>query len=134
MLLTLTHRNQGNIDCLMARTTCLVWFISTVNGRSKRSLLRAALVAGTQQNLSSLYYLDVYALTTGILLKIKFDTLHLRMFMFYDRNVVLLSLVFPNFQSQVQQEKSFLPPPSFWGATNMHILSETKKSLEGWLG
>ncbi len=49
----------------MACTTCLVCFISTVNGRSKkrkkRSLLRVALVAGTLQNLSSLYYLDVYA-------------------------------------------------------------------------
>ncbi len=28
--------------------------------RKKRSLIRAALVAGTQQYLSSLYYLDVY--------------------------------------------------------------------------
>jgi len=49
----------------MAHTACLVCFISTVNGRSKkrkkRSLLPVALVAGTQQNLSSLYYLDVYA-------------------------------------------------------------------------
>ncbi len=64
--LSLTHRHLRNIGCLMAHTTCLVCFISTVNGhskkRKKRSLLRAALVAGTQQNLSSLYYLDVYAL------------------------------------------------------------------------
>jgi hypothetical protein len=50
----------------MAHTACLVCLISTVNGRSKkskkRSLLRVALVVGTQQNLSSLYYLDVYGL------------------------------------------------------------------------
>jgi hypothetical protein len=48
----------------MARTACLVCFVRTVNGRSKkrkkRSLLPVALVAGTQQNLSSLYYLYVY--------------------------------------------------------------------------
>jgi hypothetical protein len=53
-----------NIDCLTAHIACLVCFISTVNGRSKkrrkRSLLQVALVAGTQLNLSSLYYLDVY--------------------------------------------------------------------------
>jgi len=59
-----SHRHRRNIDCLTACTTCLVCFISTLNGRSKkrkkRSLLQLALVAGTQQNLSSLYYLDVY--------------------------------------------------------------------------
>ncbi len=55
------HRHLRNIDCLMARTACLVCFMSTVNSHiKKRSLLRAALVAGTWQNLSSLYYLDVY--------------------------------------------------------------------------
>ncbi len=45
------HRHQSNIDCLMACTTCLVCFISTVNGRNKKkkkpSLGRAALVGGT---------------------------------------------------------------------------------------
>jgi len=30
------HRHLRNIDCLMARTACLVCFISTVNGHSKR--------------------------------------------------------------------------------------------------
>ncbi len=58
------HRHLRNIDCLTEHTACLVCFISTVNGRSKkrkkRSILRAVLVAGTQQNLHSLYYLDVY--------------------------------------------------------------------------
>ncbi len=47
----ITHRHLSNIDCLMACTTCLVCFISTVNGRSekknKRSLLRAVPIAGT---------------------------------------------------------------------------------------
>jgi hypothetical protein len=46
----------------MAHTACLVCFISTVNGRSKkrkkRSLLRVALIEGTQQNLSSVYGCD----------------------------------------------------------------------------
>ncbi len=31
-----THRHLSNIDCLMAHTACLVCFISTVNGRSKK--------------------------------------------------------------------------------------------------
>jgi hypothetical protein len=47
----------------MARTACLVCFISTVNGRSnkkrkekkKLTLGRLALIAGTQQTLSNLF-------------------------------------------------------------------------------
>jgi hypothetical protein len=31
-----SHRHLINIDCLMARTACLVCFISTVNGCSKK--------------------------------------------------------------------------------------------------
>ncbi len=30
------HRHLSNIDCLMAHTACLVCFISTVNGHSKK--------------------------------------------------------------------------------------------------
>jgi hypothetical protein len=30
------HRHLSNIDCLKARTTCLVCFISTVNGYRKK--------------------------------------------------------------------------------------------------
>jgi hypothetical protein len=57
VLITIHHRHLSNIDCLMAHTTCLVCFISTVNGRSKkRSLGRWALVAGTQQTLSNLFW------------------------------------------------------------------------------
>jgi len=42
------HRHLSDIDCSMACTACLVCFISTVNGCSKkRSLLRWALLAGT---------------------------------------------------------------------------------------
>jgi len=33
------HRHLSNIDCLMARTTCLVCFISSVNGHSKKEAL-----------------------------------------------------------------------------------------------
>ncbi len=43
----------------MAHTACLVCFISTVNGRSKKvenSLEDEAQVAGTQQNLSKLLF------------------------------------------------------------------------------
>ncbi len=32
----MTHRHLSNIDCLTARTACLVCFIGTVNGRSEK--------------------------------------------------------------------------------------------------
>jgi hypothetical protein len=52
-----SYRHLSNIDCLTVRTACLVCFISTVNGRSKkRSLGRLALVAGTLQSLSNLFW------------------------------------------------------------------------------
>jgi len=47
----------------MAYTACLVCFISTVNDCSKKkenALEVVALVAGTQQNLSNLYSLDIH--------------------------------------------------------------------------
>jgi hypothetical protein len=48
----------------MARSACLVCFISTVNGRSKKkkenALEDVVPVAGTQQNLSNLFSLDIY--------------------------------------------------------------------------
>jgi hypothetical protein len=50
----------------MAHTACLVCFISTVNGRSKKerkkagNALEVALIACTQQNLSNLFSLDIY--------------------------------------------------------------------------
>jgi hypothetical protein len=54
----------------MVRTACFVCFISTVNGRSKKrkkiSLLSVALRAGTQENLSSLPYLDFYGYNLGL--------------------------------------------------------------------
>jgi hypothetical protein len=53
------RRHLSNIDCLMACTACLVCFISTVKGCSKKAenaLEGVALVAGTQQNLSNLLF------------------------------------------------------------------------------
>ncbi len=47
---SLTYRHLSNIDCLMAHTGCLVCFISTVNGHSKKKRKKAknvALVVGT---------------------------------------------------------------------------------------
>jgi hypothetical protein len=48
----------------MAHTACLVCFISTVNGHSKKKKENAsedvALVMGTQQNLSNIYCLDIH--------------------------------------------------------------------------
>ncbi len=52
------HRHLSNINCLIAHTACLVCFISTVNGRSKKkenALEGVAQVASAQQNLSNLY-------------------------------------------------------------------------------
>ncbi len=63
-----------NIDCLMARTTCLVCFISSVNGsgnkkrkeKKKLTLGRVALVAGVANakfsSLKLLIYEPVFAL------------------------------------------------------------------------
>jgi hypothetical protein len=53
----------------MARTECLVCLISTVSGCCKKeeaenALEDVALVAGTQQNLSTLYSLDIYDVNT----------------------------------------------------------------------
>jgi hypothetical protein len=50
----------------MTRTACLVCLISAVSGRCKKAenaLEDVALVAGTQQNLSNLYSLDMYGFT-----------------------------------------------------------------------
>ncbi len=57
-----SHRHLSNTDCLMVHTACLVCFISTVNGRSKKrenALEDVALVPGAQQNLSNLYSIDI---------------------------------------------------------------------------
>ncbi len=57
------HRHLSNVDCLMVYTACIVCFISTVNGCSKKGenvLEDVVLVVGTQQNLSNLYSLDIY--------------------------------------------------------------------------
>jgi hypothetical protein len=47
LIIKFNHRQLSNIDCLMARTACLVCFIRTVNDCSKKSLGRLALVAST---------------------------------------------------------------------------------------
>jgi hypothetical protein len=50
------HRHLTNIDCLMARTTCLFCFISTVNGHYKKNRKEA-------KNLEqSIFSLDIYGL------------------------------------------------------------------------
>jgi hypothetical protein len=38
-----SHRHLRNIGCLMVHTACLVCFISTVNGRSKKRKKRSLL-------------------------------------------------------------------------------------------
>ncbi len=69
--LKLTHRHLRIIDCLTAR----VFFISSVNGRSKktqkRSLLCAALGAGTLTKLKqSIFAFDIYELTGQNLVRV----------------------------------------------------------------
>jgi len=52
------HRHVRKFDWLMGHTACLVCLVSTVSGRSKKERKQAkfaALVAGTQQNLSNLF-------------------------------------------------------------------------------
>jgi hypothetical protein len=40
------HRHLRNMDCLMVRTTCLVCFISTVNGCSKKKKEKKPITSG----------------------------------------------------------------------------------------
>jgi hypothetical protein len=73
-----SHRHLSNIDCLTACTACLVCFNSTVKGHSKKKRNKAknmALVAGTLQTLSNLFFLlisqeiiDILADKTVVLL------------------------------------------------------------------
>ncbi len=45
-LVAFPHRHLRNIDCIMARTACLVCFISTVNGRSKKKKEKNPIMSG----------------------------------------------------------------------------------------
>ncbi len=77
LLLDRPHRHLSNIDCLMACTACLVCFIRTGNGRSKkRSLGRLALVEGTQRTLSNLFWRLSISMTTLNKSNYKFDKTH----------------------------------------------------------
>jgi hypothetical protein len=48
------YRHQRNIDCLIARTACLVCFISTVNGRSKTERKEAATSGASRGHITKL--------------------------------------------------------------------------------
>ncbi len=63
----LNHRHLSNIDCLMARSACLVCFISTVNGCSKKKKpIKTATSSGHITNLkqSILETFDIDELNT----------------------------------------------------------------------
>jgi hypothetical protein len=54
----------------MACTACLVCFISTISGCCKKvenAIEDVTLLAGTQQNLSNLYSLDIYGFSRRVL-------------------------------------------------------------------
>ncbi len=81
----ITHRHLSNIDCLIACNACLVSVFSTVNGRNKKrknALDDVALVVGTQQNLSNLYSLDIYAVI-GALVDVDFFATIIPTFLIY---------------------------------------------------
>jgi hypothetical protein len=68
---TSTHRHLSNIDCLTAHTACLVCFISTVNGCSKKKkLIKTGDSSGHITNLkqSILETFDIYASTYNLTL------------------------------------------------------------------
>ncbi len=48
--MTADHRHLKNIDCLTARTACLVCFISTVNGHSKKKKEKKPIMRGTSSD------------------------------------------------------------------------------------
>jgi hypothetical protein len=75
MLIGVSHRHLSNIDCLTARTSCLVCFISTVNGNNKKKEKKAknvALLGGSSRHITnlkqSIFSSDIYRVsyTRGI--------------------------------------------------------------------
>jgi hypothetical protein len=68
LTICVTHRHLSNIDCLMAHTACLVCFISTVNGRSKKKKKqpwKTGASSGHITNLEqSILTFDIYGFTT----------------------------------------------------------------------
>ncbi len=65
---SITHRHLWIIDCLTARTACLVCFISTVNGHNKKRKEKKAIMgcarSGHITNLSNLFLpFDIYGIT-----------------------------------------------------------------------
>ncbi len=58
-----THRHLRKIGCLMAHTACLVCLISTVSGRSKKSLkcgISSGHITNLKQSIFSFQYLWLY--------------------------------------------------------------------------
>jgi len=60
----LVHRHLINIDCLTVHTACLVWFISTVNGKGKKKPWKTGASSGHITNLkqSILETFNIYGL------------------------------------------------------------------------
>ncbi len=74
LVLCWTHKHLRNIDCLTACTPCLVCFIGTVNGRSKKKKEKKPIMSGAssghttklkQSILLRCLWLDHYATGAG---------------------------------------------------------------------
>jgi hypothetical protein len=70
------HRHLSNIDCLMARIACLVCFISTVNGCSKKRKEKEPIKTGassghiTYPKQSILETFNIYANDTAMVVRV----------------------------------------------------------------
>jgi hypothetical protein len=62
-----SHRDLSNIDCLKACTACLVCFISTVNGHSKKRLKCGASNGHIINLKQSIFSFNIYGTSLGTL-------------------------------------------------------------------
>jgi hypothetical protein len=71
------HRHLSNIDCLLVHTTCLVSFISAVNGRSKKKRKEAYKTGASSGHMTKLKQsiletLNIYEQNTEICKQLPF--------------------------------------------------------------
>jgi hypothetical protein len=62
------HRHLSNIDCLLAHAACLVCFISTVNGHTKKKRKKGSKCGASSGHITnleqSIFSFDIYGSTT----------------------------------------------------------------------
>jgi hypothetical protein len=68
----LPHRHLTNIDCLTAHTACLVCFITTVNGYSKKIIIKGEKCGASSRHITnlkqSIFSFNIYGLPPCVVL------------------------------------------------------------------